>query len=309
MNVLIVGSGIIGTIYGWAIAEGRISVTHLVRPDKLERLKGGVRMDVLDERKYHVKNNQTKYEMRCVTEVRAGDRYDLVIVPTNSYQLGTALAELAPRLPEATFLLMSLVWEDKDYFRTELPADRYFWGYPDAGGTIKDGAYWTNIGSELHLQKEASGSKVITEVLKAADLEGDYIDNMKHWIWTHNAGTIPLWMAFLRAQSVPGLLGNKVLLNQGLDATGEVIGLCRKRGIKVDDYPDVAMLEKNTFLIRFMTKLVYRTNKSMQRYTAHALSGKQEALVNYREIMRTARELNYDMPNMRMLGEALGIDN
>jgi 2-dehydropantoate 2-reductase len=308
MEVLIVGAGIIGTIYGWAFTEGGVKVTHLVRPEKMDALRDGVNLDILDERRGHKKDNQTRYQMHCVTEVTAGDRYDLVIVPTNSYQLGPALKELAPKLPEATFLLLSLNWEDKDYIRSELPTGHYFWGYPDAGGTIKDGIYWTNIGPELHLQKEAAGSPAIVKVLKAAELKGDYQENMKHWIWVHNAGSVPIWMAFLQAGEMKAFLGNKRLLGQSLDATGEVLALLRKRGVALDDYPDVAMLEKNTFFIRFMMKIMYRFNKSMQRYTAHALSGRDEAVANYQQIMRTAQELDRDMPAMRELGQALGVE-
>ncbi|MDW5564071.1 MAG: 2-dehydropantoate 2-reductase N-terminal domain-containing protein [Methanomassiliicoccus sp.] len=307
MEVLIVGAGIIGTVYGWAFAEGGVNVTHLVRLDRMEGLKGGVMMDVLDERKGHLKHNRTSYAMRTVTEVGPGDRYDVVIVPTNSYQLAPALAELAPKLPNATFILMSLNWVDGEYERPELPIGRYFWGYPDGGGTVRNGAYWTNLGPELHLQKEAAGSPAVTELLRSADLSGDYQENMKHWIWVHNAGSTPIWMAFLQAGNMATFLRDKRLLNQSLDATGEVLALLRKRGVRLDDYPDVAMLERNTAFIRLMMKILYRFNKSMQRYTAHALGGREEAIANYRQIMSTARELGYDMPIMGELGRALGI--
>jgi 2-dehydropantoate 2-reductase len=308
MKVLIVGAGVIGTIYGWAFTEGGVETTHLVRPNRLEGLRGGVEMDVLDERKGHKKSNLTHYAMRTMAEVKDGNQYDVVIVPTNSYQLTPALAELAPKLPNATFLLLSLNWEDGDYVRPELPAGRYFWGYPDAGGTIRNGVYWTNIGPELHLQKEAAGSSAVAELLRAADLTGDYQENMKHWLWVHNAGSTPIWMAFLKAGEMKAFLNDKRLLSQSLDATGEVLALLRKRGVKLDDYPDVAMLEKNSAFIRLMMKLVYRFNKSMQRYTAHALNGRDEAVSNYRQIMRTALDLDHDMPTMRELGRALGLE-
>jgi hypothetical protein len=32
-----------------------------------------------------------------------------------------------------------------------LPRERYLLGYPDGGGTVKDGLYWTNLGAEVHL--------------------------------------------------------------------------------------------------------------------------------------------------------------
>jgi len=47
MNILIIGTGIIGTIYGWALKEAGHEVTHLVRTPKPELLKDGAKMDLI----------------------------------------------------------------------------------------------------------------------------------------------------------------------------------------------------------------------------------------------------------------------
>ena len=36
MKTLIIGTGVIGTIYGWALSESGIDITHLVRKDKFK---------------------------------------------------------------------------------------------------------------------------------------------------------------------------------------------------------------------------------------------------------------------------------
>jgi 2-dehydropantoate 2-reductase len=55
MKTLIVGTGIIGVIYGWALSQADMDVTHFVRKGKKDRFKDGVKLDVLDERKGHPK--------------------------------------------------------------------------------------------------------------------------------------------------------------------------------------------------------------------------------------------------------------
>jgi hypothetical protein len=40
----------------------------------------------------------------------------------------------------------------------------------------------------------------------------------------------------------------------------------------------------------------------MQRFTAHAVDSIQEAQANYEAVMKTANELEYDMPNFMALG-------
>ena len=48
MRVLVVGAGIIGSIYGWALAESGHEVVHLVRSGRAAILRDGMKLDVLD---------------------------------------------------------------------------------------------------------------------------------------------------------------------------------------------------------------------------------------------------------------------
>jgi ketopantoate reductase len=55
MKTLVVGTGIIGIIYGWALSEADIDVTHFVRKGKRDQFRDGVTLDLLDEREGHRK--------------------------------------------------------------------------------------------------------------------------------------------------------------------------------------------------------------------------------------------------------------
>lgn len=48
MRVLVVGAGIIGSIYGWALAESGHEVVHLVRSGRAAILRDGMKLDVFD---------------------------------------------------------------------------------------------------------------------------------------------------------------------------------------------------------------------------------------------------------------------
>ena len=72
MKTLVVGTGIIGILYGWALAQAGVDVTHFVRKGKKDQFKDGVNLDLLDERKGHPKYNLTKYKLKCVEESRRG---------------------------------------------------------------------------------------------------------------------------------------------------------------------------------------------------------------------------------------------
>jgi hypothetical protein len=47
MKTLIVGTGIIGVIYGWALSEAGVDVTHFVRKGRKEQFKDGITLDLL----------------------------------------------------------------------------------------------------------------------------------------------------------------------------------------------------------------------------------------------------------------------
>ena len=133
MKILIVGTGIIGVLYGWALAEAGVDVTHFVRKGTVSQFKNGVKLDVLDERKGHPKNNLTTYALKCVGEISIGDGYELIVVPTNMHQIENALQELVPHAGWATFLILSGNWEGTECIDQILPRDRYLLGYSDAG--------------------------------------------------------------------------------------------------------------------------------------------------------------------------------
>jgi 2-dehydropantoate 2-reductase len=53
MKTLIVGTGVIGATWGWALSEAGIDVTHLVRPGRKDEFKDGVTLELRDGRKGH----------------------------------------------------------------------------------------------------------------------------------------------------------------------------------------------------------------------------------------------------------------
>ena len=136
-----------------------------------------MKLDLLDERKGHPKYNLTQYRLKCVEEIAPADGYELILVPTSTYQTGVALEQLAPPSGQATFLILSSNWEGVENIDRILPRQRYQLGYPDGGGTIRDGVYWTNLGAEVHLglmdsQLSEKFDRVKTLFLKA-DMQPD----------------------------------------------------------------------------------------------------------------------------------------
>jgi ketopantoate reductase len=311
MKTLVVGTGVIGTIYGWALASTGVEVTHLVRGGRAGSLGKKATLDLLDERKGHPAKQVVSYSWKCAEHVSPADGYTLVLVPTNVHQLESALQQLATVCAGATFLTFTSNWSGTDAIDRHLPPDRYIIGYPDGGGTIRDGLYWTNLGAEVHLGRVEGGSQEaldrVAEVFRRADMQPDIQENILHWLWLHNASVIGFAAGFAKHREIVAYLADKSLLRECVLATKELCELCRLRGVDLKRYPEVSFLGFPAWLITFLMRRNFRRNESMQRFTAHAASpgSLRETKVHYADMMNTAEEFGFQMPHMKSLGKYL----
>ncbi len=310
MNILVVGTGIIGTIYGWALHEAGIDVTHLVRKIKPEQQADGLKIDILDERKGYEKYNQTTYLARIIDQIDVASDYDLVIVPTNWIQTEEALKSIIPQSPNSFFYILTSNWTGTDMYDAILPKSRYILGYPDGGGTVRNGIYRTNIGPEIHISaannENREGFEQIRQAFLKANIKLDVQENMLHWLWAHNAGSNAISLAFQKHKNTEKYLTDKTLLKQSFLATRECLELCEKRGAASGKYPEIAAFKWPMWLLIPMFKFNFRHNESMKRYTAHGEEMPIDDIAcNYYDILKTADEFGMEMPNYRALESIL----
>ncbi|NMB55400.1 MAG: ketopantoate reductase family protein [Leptolinea sp.] len=308
MKTLIVGTGVIGTIYGWALSNASLDVTHFVRPGKMNQFVDGVKLDVLDERKGFKPNQLMQYRLHCVETVHPEDGYELVILPVNIFQLEDVLKALVPCVGDkALFLTMTANWDGTALLDQYLPRSRYLIGYADGGGTIRAGVYWTNLGSEVHLGTLEGQNSVqlnqVKELFEKAGMKPDIQSNMLHWLWVHNASAVGFAAGFAKHRDFQAYLKDGDLLKTCLHATRELLALCEKRGVKLADYPEISYMGWPDFLVLGIMRWMFATNKSMQRYTAHAASAGslRETKYNFDAMLKTAKELKLPTPALNEL--------
>lgn len=80
MRVCVVGSGVIGTIFGLVIAQAGNDVTHYLKPGSGARLREGVEVNLLDARGEPVVESSTRYSPPVVERLDGGDGF--VRMPT-----------------------------------------------------------------------------------------------------------------------------------------------------------------------------------------------------------------------------------
>jgi ketopantoate reductase len=302
MKTLVVGTGIIGILYGWALAQAGVDVTHFVRKGKKDQFKDGLDLDVLDERKGHSKYNLTKYALKCVEGISPADGYELIIVPVNMHQVESTLLELKPVSGQAIFLILSGNWEGTECIDQILPRERYLLGYADAGGTIRDGVYWTNLGAEIHVGEVDGKPSEKLEKVKAlfirADMKPDVQDNIFHWLWQHAAGAIGFALGFAKYRDIKTFLKDKELLHQCVRSTKELYRLCELRGVDLKKFPEASFINFPDWLVTALVKWNIGHREAAQRYSAHGESegSRQEMKAYYASVMKTAREVGFELP-------------
>jgi 2-dehydropantoate 2-reductase len=307
MKILILGTGVIGTIYGQVLSANN-EVIHYVRADRYaEKNNTAILYDYIDERRN--KNDQMvkgSYQYSCVTT--ADDSYDLIIFPVKTFQLLAALKELAEQAPKAKYLIFTLDWNRMEQVDQILSRDQYIVGYAGGGGTFKGDTLWGNVGKDIMLgtiYPEQQGLlKSIDQMFRACGIIPEIPQNARHWLWMHNISTAPFGAAMSRHGDFVKCLEDKGLIKNTFGACRECCHICKERGMDLNQFPEAKMYLMPSFLYFLPIALMrwnFKNNPVMKRYTAHANDSMIEMCQNFEEIYQTGIKLNISMPNMDIL--------
>jgi len=312
MRVLVVGAGIIGSIYGWALAEGGHHVVHLVRPGRATALCRGLTLDMLDRRKGHKRNFRGLYKLNAVETLSATDTFELVIVPVKHYALRQTLKEIVPRLGAAEFLLLTQNWRGTDDIDPILPRSRYIYGDAKAGGTFSEGTLVAalkaiDIGSA---EGEPSAlARKVADLFASAGIQTRLHSNMLHYLWIQYAMTGGPWAALVQAGSFDAMLNDANAVSAALRAASECLQVVRRRGVDLSRYPETSPFMTNSGLrgrinVWFMRRM-FRHDEYTKRCSAHALGDPVETKTFYDDLIATGHDLGVSMPVMESYAEAI----
>ena len=303
MKTLIVGAGIIGTIYGWAFAEAGHEVTHLVRLGKASKFKDGFEIDMYDVRKGHKRDFIGHYPIHVTESISPSDGYELVIVPTKHYHLLDVLKSIVPQTGNADFFLLTQNWNGTEELDVILPQSRYVFGDAKAGGKFEGNKLIATIASvdvgQVNGRQDACLDKVV-ELCKSAQVGVTVHENILHYLWVQYAITGGLWPALVKAGSFEAVLDNRQIGEQGLRAAREALEVTSRRGVDLSKYPETKMYMGNSsigmWVASITIKAMFRYNKLVQRSSAHGLEDIEEIKEFYYDLLNMGRKLNVAMP-------------
>ncbi len=306
MRILIIGAGIIGSIYGWALSRAGYDVTHFVRPGKSQLLTKGIPIDMLDNRKGYTRQYMGHYALQVTETLSLSDGFELVIIPTKPYQVEDALQQIIPYTERANYLLLTQNWKGTTAIDSLLPQSRYMYGDAKAGGSFQNDTLVATIFPTIDLgQVNGRKDNCLTQtaaLFEHIGIKPTLQDNILHYIWVQYAINAGLWPALVRAGGFKALLRDRPTGDLSLLAVKECLEVVAHRGVDLKRYPDTRMYSNTSFVARriagLMLRMLFRFNKSVQRSSAHALGDPQEIKTAYYDLLNTGRELGVDMPIM-----------
>jgi 2-dehydropantoate 2-reductase len=312
MHVLVVGAGIIGSIYGWALAEGGHHVVHLVRSGRAAAFRDGLPLDVFDRRKGHKRNFRGLYRLNAVETLSSTNTFEVVIVPVKHYALVETLKEVVPRLGSAEFLLLTQNWYGTNDIDPILPRKRYVYGDAKAGGTFSEGKLVAalkaiDIGS-------AEGepwalAKKVADLFASADIQTRLHPDMLHYLWVQYAITGGLWAALIQAGSLDAMLSDRDATSAALRAGRECLQVVRQRGVDLSRYPETEPFLPNSSLRMriniWMTRWLFRHDECTKRCSAHSFGDPTEVKTFFDDLVGTGPELGVSMPVMESYADAI----
>ena len=313
MRVLVIGAGIVGSIYGWALACRGNHVVHLVRTGRAATLSGGIPVDVFDRRRGHRRNFRGLYRLNTVETLSPSDAFELVIVPVKHFALVRTLAEIVPRSGPAEFLLLTQNWRGTTDFDSILPRAHYVYGDAKAGGAFFGGmlvAALKSIDIGPPEGKPSSLANKVAALFASAGIPARLHPDMLHYLWVQYAITAAPWAALVHAGSFDAMLNDRNAASAALKAVGECLQVVKRRGIDISRYPEAKPFLTNSALRSrlyvWLMRRMFRRDEYTKRCSAHALGDALEVKTFYDDLVGTGRELGVSMPVMESYADAVG---
>jgi len=312
MRVLVIGAGVIGSIYGWALAESGHHVVHFVRPRRAATLRGGLALDVYDRRKGHKRFFRGRYRLEAIEALSPTDAFELVIVPVKHYALFETLKEIVPRAGAADFLLLTQNWQGSAEIDRILPRGRYLFGDAKAGGTFSEGTlvaalYAIDLGPPEG-EPEALARKAAA-LFVSAGIRTRLQSEMLQYLWIQYAITGGPWAALVQAGSLDAFLKEREAIVRAFEAGRECLDVVARRGVALASYAEARpFLTKSALLREFyvwMMRRMFRHNEYTKRCSAHAFGDPIEVQTFYKDLISTGRALGVSMPVMESFTEAM----
>lgn len=189
MNILILGHGVIGSIYGYIFQKNAHHIRHLLRDNPTQKNGQSININMLDGR-YNKKGKSysDNYQITLADELK---KYDLIILSVGSGKLKSAVQTLRANHIQGTILLFCNFWFSREEINQLMTGFEYIIAFPVAGGRMNstqlDCALFNHIMMDRKQNACAHNYNEIEQLFASVDIKVEKPHDMIDWIKIHMA--------------------------------------------------------------------------------------------------------------------------
>ena len=313
MKTLIVGTGNIGLIYGWALSRSGADICHVVRKASPAKYSGDVKIDLLDMRGDVPTSYITSYRPRITDSPSPKDGYKVVLVATNHLQAESAVQQYRELAARADFLMFTANWGGTEKMDALLSPSRYLWGYSvSSGGRDRDGVLYANIQKQYRIG-ELSGSRTqrlerIIEMFGKVGFVADVKPNIMEWLWVHHAINAGVIGTALYMGGLPGNDDDIEVWVLMVRAVKDALAVLQKRGVDVRAYADTKpflLTDEAAAANRFRQMMLSMPHYERTKGCSHFNTSPEEMKRFYLDVLETGDSLGVSMPYLASLKKTI----
>lgn len=279
-KILIVGSGVIGSIYSLKFSNAGFNVTVLSRGSRLEQLeKNGLL--------YEVKGNISRANVTVISKLSDDDLYDFIFVTVRFDQIIQALNDIKSNQSK-TIVTMVNSPNGYDEWERIVGKGRLIAAFPGAGGRIENGVLHYQLTPYI-IQPTTFGELTgisthrvheLAQIFKTSKVPYQICNDMDAWQKSHLAMVIPMANAiYTDGGTAYTTSKNKwVIEKMCLDIKDNYRSL-KKIKIPITPIKLNAFLLCPLWLLKIIMKAIFRRKFAETLITNHANNAKQEMLL------------------------------
>jgi 2-dehydropantoate 2-reductase len=305
VRILMVGRGVIATLYGRVLHGAGHDVEFLVRPGRAREYGDEVLLDWTDGRRGPFgRRIREAFPVRLRESIDPDHDADLIVLSVGHHRLAEAAALLAPRLGGATVLVLGNVWEEPPTALAPIPAERLVFGFPQAGGGFGDdgvlsGAVLSSVIIGVTEGSPTARERDVTTIFRQAGLAVRREEDMRGWLLLHVLADAGMFAQAVRSGSLAEMVGDRRAFREAFLTTRELLPVLEARGVDLRRHRAAVLPYRLPGLVAALvaaaTAVVPIARRSL---AAHTDPRTAEALAVLEDVRRDARRLGVAAPRL-----------
>jgi 2-dehydropantoate 2-reductase len=314
MKVLVLGAGVIGTTYAYALQKAGHQVEHFIRASNRSKIEKTINVQLLDGRE--TSDGIEREGAYSLVFTKPGSSYDFILLSLSAGKLEGAVKTLAENNISGTAVVFSGIWEDRDFVSKAMGGYPYVLGYPVAGGSITKDSLNCVLFDHIMLESKEKSAipkyPALVELFSSVHIGIECPYDMLEWIWVHMAINAAVISTAARygdidhpEKAAETLIDSVSGLSKAVLAARQTLRIVEARGVDSNRYKDEASpFKAPSLLAGFAMKRMFKKNQLTRRIML--LHGNAADLIYIcKSVHDTGRELQVKAPlfynNYRLL--------